>query len=180
MKKIQRASRFLRLFFLSLCWFLPLLHTIIVFFYMEEMLNWGFWASVLPSTKVLNPHFSILHRLIILCIEFLSLSMTWFIFYKLAKLFALYEKGILFEEENIKLIKGISIFMLIGEFMQILCQPMLNIALTYYNPPVSNRIIPIGIGTANITTLVTALIILMASWILKEAHQIKSDYQLTI
>ncbi|HAU2297157.1 TPA: DUF2975 domain-containing protein, partial [Legionella pneumophila] len=52
-------------------------------------------------------------------------------------------------------------------------------ALTFNNPT-GERFISITLGSANASTLITAFIILVASWILKEANQLQSDSQLTI
>ncbi|HAU0206860.1 TPA: DUF2975 domain-containing protein, partial [Legionella pneumophila] len=112
-------------------------------------------------------------------IQLLPLSITVIIFNKLSKLFSLYEKGTLFEEENIKLIKSISIYMILGELVQLIYQPLITAALTFNNPT-GERFISITLGSANASTLITAFIILVASWILKEANQLQSDSQLTI
>ncbi|MFO2592981.1 DUF2975 domain-containing protein, partial [Legionella pneumophila serogroup 1] len=88
-------------------------------------------------------------------------------------------KGTLFEEENIKLIKSISIYMILGELVQLIYQPLITAALTFNNPT-GERFISITLGSANASTLITAFIILVASWILKEANQLQSDSQLTI
>ncbi|HAU0789366.1 TPA: DUF2975 domain-containing protein, partial [Legionella pneumophila] len=83
------------------------------------------------------------------------------------------------EEENIKLIKSISIYMILGELVQLIYQPLITAALTFNNPT-GERFISITLGSANASTLITAFIILVASWILKEANQLQSDSQLTI
>ncbi|HAU0774229.1 TPA: DUF2975 domain-containing protein, partial [Legionella pneumophila] len=81
--------------------------------------------------------------------------------------------------ENIKLIKSISIYMILGELVQLIYQPLITAALTFNNPT-GERFISITLGSANASTLITAFIILVASWILKEANQLQSDSQLTI
>ena len=52
-------------------------------------------------------------------------------------------------------------------------------ALTFTNPK-GERFASITLNSANASTLITAFIILVASWIIQEAHQLKSETQLTI
>ncbi|HAU1014565.1 TPA: DUF2975 domain-containing protein [Legionella pneumophila] len=179
MKKIKSVSHLLFLLFKTLTYGLPLVTTYFILFHFESMLNWGGWHSLL-STPVKDPsHFSLLHRFIILLIEALPLSINVLICHQLAKLFRLYEHGYLFEEENIRLIKNISIYLISGELIQLLYQPLITAALTFTNPS-GQRIASITLGTANLSTLITAFIILIASWIIKEAHKLKTDALLTI
>lgn len=193
MQKIKSTSHMLYLFFRALCWILPVVTTYLILFNLEKIISWGSWASMIPSvyisakysevstSLVANaPHyFSIYHRLVILCIQMIPLSITVLICHKLAKLFRLYEQGYLFEVENIRLIKHIGIFMIVGELVQLIYQPLMTAALTFNNPP-GERFASITLGTTNASTLITAFIILVVSWIIKEAHQLKSDSQLTI
>ncbi|WP_419418592.1 DUF2975 domain-containing protein [Legionella sp. D16C41] len=182
MNKIQATSRILSHFFKFLCWFLPLLTAYLILFKLPKLLDLISFILTMPSVPILNgapPHFSFLQRLVILAIQLLPLSMTTLICYKLAKLFQLYEKGMLFEQINIKLIKSISIYMLAGEAIQLIYQPLMTIALTFHNPP-GQRMASITLGSTNLSTLITAVIILFASWVVKEANQLKLDAQLTI
>lgn len=179
MQKIKNTSHLFYLFFRTLCWVLPFLTAYLIMFHFELTLNLGFW-NFISSNFVLNPEeFSLPHKAIILLIQLVPLSITVLICNKLAKLFYLYEKGTLFEEENIKLIKQISIYMISGELLQLIYQPLITAALSFNNPP-GHRIASITLGSTNCSTLITAFIILVASWIIKEAHQLKADAQLTI
>ncbi|RUR18062.1 DUF2975 domain-containing protein [Legionella sp. km535] len=180
MHKIKRTSHILSLFFQTLGWALPLGVTYLILFHLETMLQWGAWHSIFSGDLVENPsQISLTHRFIILAIELVPITITVLICRQLARLFRLYEQGALFEKENIKLIKNISIFMILGEFIQLIYQPLITAALTFNNP-VGKRLISITLGSTNATTLITAFIILLASWIVKEANRLKTDAQLTI
>ncbi|MCP0914910.1 MULTISPECIES: DUF2975 domain-containing protein [Legionella] len=180
MKKIQRTSRLLRLFFTFICWAIPLTSAYFILFHLERIIEWGAWSPMISSKHIQGTsHYSLIHRFIILMIQLLPLSITVLICNKLAKLFGLYERGELFEEENIKLIRAIGIYMILGELVQLIYQPMLTAALSFNNQT-GERVISVTLGTTNIATLLTACIILVASWIIKEANQLKTDSQLTI
>ncbi|ARG97009.1 DUF2975 domain-containing protein [Legionella micdadei] len=180
MQKIKSVSHVLSQFFRGLCWLLPLIMSYFTLFHLEGALNIGVFSQVISSEKVQNAgYFSLTHRLFILLIEFLPLSITVLICHKLANLFRLYERGYLFEEENISLIKHVAIFMLIGQLIQLVYQPLITAALTLNNPA-GERFASITLGTTNASTIITAIIMLVASWIIKEAQQLNVDSKLTI
>lgn len=179
MQKIKTTSRIISLFFYTLCWVPPFLVSYFILFHFNYMLSMGYWRDVVLTSEILGDHFSFLHRFIILLIQFLPLSIGILIYNKLAKLFQLYEQGILFETENIILIRDISIFLIIGELIGLIYEPLICLALSYNNP-IGKRFWTITFSSTNVSTLVTAFIILVASWIVKEAHQLKADAELTV
>lgn len=180
MQKIKFTSHLLFLFFRTLCWAIPLVTAYLVLFNLQGMVKLGAWMHLtLPNHLEDLDHFSLLHRLLILAIEALPLSITVLICRQLASLFHLYGQGYLFEEKNIILIKNISIYMIIGELIQLIYQSLITLSLTFNNP-IGERMVSISLGSTNLSTLITAFIILVASWIIKEAQQLQSDAQLTI
>lgn len=172
MKKIQRASHVLCLFFKSICWLSPLVIAFLTFFKIDAMIDYGMFDRIVSSSKIYSTDYSFLHKLIIFAIQLLPLSITILICHKLSRLFHLYEKGMFFEIENIKIIKQVSIFMIISELLQLIYQPLITVALSFNNPT-GQRFASITLGSTNASTLVTAFIILIASWIVKEARQLK-------
>ena len=180
MNKIQSTSNMLFHFFRALCWLIPLTMTYLILFNLQGTINWGFWTSFVTTTEMPDAsHFSLMHRLVILAVQLIPESITVLICYQLAKLFQLYTDGILFAEENIKRIRAIGTYMIAGQLINLIYQALISITLTYNNP-VGQHLLTLSFGTTNLSTLVTGLIIIIASWIIKEAHQIKSDSQLTI
>lgn len=183
MQKIKFTSHMLHLFFRALCWIIPIVMTYFILFHIDMMATWGDLSSIastIPPGSIPDlSSFTLGHRFAVLATEALSFSITVLICHQLAKLFLLYEQGYLFEEENIRLIKSISIYMIIGQVVQLIYQPLMTIILTINNP-VGERFASMTFGTTNLSTLLTAFIILIVSWIVKEAQQLKSDVQLTI
>lgn len=179
MKKIQRASHFLCLLFKSICWLLPIAIAFLTFFKIDVMIGYGMFDRIVSSSQIYSTNYSFLHKLMIFSIQLLPLSITLLICHKLARLFHLYEKGVLFEIENITIIRQISVFMIVGELLQLIYQPLITAALSFNNPA-GQRFVSITLGSTNASTLITAFVILIASWIVKEAHQLKNDVQLTI
>lgn len=180
MQKIKNTSHILYLLFRSLCWIMPLATTFLILFKIDWMCHIGAWSSLISVEQIYeSSHFSWMHRCIVLVIEWMPLTITILICHQLAKLFRLFENGHLFEQENIRLIKQVSIYMILGELVQLLYQPLMTAALTFNNPK-GERVASLTLNSANLSTLITAFIILIASWIIQEAHQLKSETQLTI
>lgn len=208
MHKIKFTSQMMSLLFRILTWAYPLLTIYFILFdfnhgallksiasglfpnYIHDSSNLGFIIGVtqnVPSAVTAASHetlhdlssFTYAHRLMILLVQLIPLSITVLICHRLAQLFRLYEQGSLFENSNIKLIKNIGLLLIIGELLQFIYQPLMSCVLTFNNP-VGERYISMSYDSSNLTVLLTGCIILTASWIVKEANQLKSDTQLTI
>ena len=179
MQRIKTASHALYLFFRALCFIIPSVTAYLVLFHLDSMVKFGVWDSLISQSQIYQHDFSLGHRFIILLVDIIPLSITLLICHQLAKLFRLYEHGFLFEQDNIRFIKRIGLLMIAGEGVQLIYQPLITAALTFNNP-VGERLASIGLGTTNATTLITGFIILIASWIVQEAHQLKTEVQLTI
>lgn len=123
--------------------------------------------------------FELYHRLLLLAVECIPLTVTVLIFRRISKLFALYSEGTLFSPENTRLIRSIGLLMLIGQGLLLIYQP-LNTAVMSMNNPVGERYIALSISNHNISTIVTALVIIVASWIVGEAQKINDDAKLTV
>ncbi len=176
----------LSVLFRIFCWAIPLTTAYLILFDIQGMMNVGGWPAVLANfdhpvllEKVNLVNFSLAHRFILLAIEFLPISLTVLIFYKLSGLFRLYAEERYFEEKNVQLIKGIGICIVSGQLIQIIYQPIITLALTYTNP-IGERYIALGLGTTNAASFITGFVIIVASCIIKEANKLKSESQLTI
>lgn len=180
MKKIQLTSRLLSYFFKGLSWALPLVTGYFLLFDLEVITGQLGFLLLVPNVPIHNTlPFSMLHKGLLLAIQLIPLSMTLLICQALSKLFSLYERGDLFELENIRLIKRIGLLMILGQGLQLLYQPLMTAALTFNNPE-GERLMSITMGSTNASALMTGLVILIASWIVKEANVLKTDSQLTI
>lgn len=182
MLNLKKMSHYLYLFFKVLCWVLPLMTMYLILFKLRLIIGLGAFSSFIAQNHYTIDSissFTFVHRCIILLIEFIPISITVFICYKLALLFKLYRQNYLFEDKNIQLIKGISLLMISGELLEFVFQPLMSVALSFSNPS-GQRFISIGIGSTNISTLITGIIIWVAAMIIQEAQKLKTDQQLTI
>lgn len=174
-KKIRTMSNLLSFLFRAACWVYPVLQIYCMFFRFDEVLAW-----VKPSLGD-NFTFSSLsfgHHVVIFAISCLPMFMTLLICQRLSQLFRLYGQGFLFEIENIKLIKSIGVYIIAGQFVQLIYQPLMMFAVTFYKPA-GEHLISFTISTTNFAMLITGFVVLTASWIVQEAHELKLDTELT-
>lgn len=165
-------------YFLSIA--VPAFFMLMAFFKLSVLFNIGFFRDVIDVSRVYNiDNFTVFHRLMISVIQMLPLLFVFLICNRLANLFALYEKGQLFELTNVSLIRQIGFLMILSEVFQPVYQTLMTFAMTYSNP-VGQRFIALSFGSTNIESLLTGLIIVIASWIVHEASQLYNESRLTV
>lgn len=172
--KIKRASRLLSLLFQTVCWVYPVLSVYLFFSHPNSVFEWADLGANFNFSDL-----SVSQHLVTLALYSVPLGILVLIYHKLAKLFSLYEKGCLFEPQNIQLIQSIGVYMIMSQMIQFIYQPLMTFALTFHQPT-GQHIISLSFGSTNFATLVTGFVIVTASWIIAEAHQLKTDVQLTI
>ncbi len=176
MSKIPLVCRSLKILFRIFSVLIVVVTTYLILF---DTQAFSMHSSFLSTLHIQHPDFSLPHRLGILAIEALPLTFTVLICLRLACLFQAFEQGFLFELKNIANIKRIGIYMILSECIQLIYQPAISIGMTYQND-VGERIASLSIGAANLSNLVTAIIIFVAAWVMQEAYKLKCESQLTI
>jgi hypothetical protein len=108
------------------------------------------------------------------------LGIALFILYFLIKLFRLYEKGEIFSFNNVRYIRNIGYVLLIGQLIASpLNQFLMGLVLTWRNPH-GHRFAAITLDQTNFGILLTALLVLLISWIMAEGYKLREEQQLTI
>ena len=102
-----------------------------------------------------------------------------FILYSLIKLFRMYEKGELFSIHHVRHIRNIGYALLIGQLIEPAYQLLMGFILTINNPP-GHRFLAITMDQTNIGMLLTALLVILISWIMAEGFKLSEEQQLTI
>lgn len=184
MQNIQRVSFWFRALFQILFIVMPLL---LLLFWLNAPTpiprspNFaGLAINFIPQgIEVLGP-LSIASKSLGFLICLLPVGVMELILYFLIKLFRLYEKGNIFTLANVKAIKNIAWILLLGEIIiNPIFQALISLALTIHNPP-GYRYIKIGIDGTNIGLVLTALLIILISWIMAEGVRLHEEQQYTI
>lgn len=185
MNKIQTISRCFRLFF-QLCFYLApillVLSWVLVTAQDFQTQHPSFLLSPVPyqllDTPILYP-LGTSTKLLGFLIGCIPTAINMLLFYFLIKLFRGYERAEIFTLNNVKYIRNIGWMLLISQLVKPIYEGLITAALTFHNPH-GHRYATISFGSTDIMPIVTALIIILVSWIMVEAHKLHDDQQLTI
>lgn len=179
MNKIQRVSLFLRVIFQIALVLWPIL----------VITYWSFAQSLIPNFMgviSLIPHgLEILHPITTadafwgFLISLLPSVIIMTILYFLIKLFKLYEQGKIFTLLNVKYIKNIGITMLIGQIVNFIYEGLITFALTFHNPA-GHKVASVTFGSPDIYNILTAVMVIVISWIMAEGCKLQEENQYTV
>jgi Protein of unknown function (DUF2975) len=102
-----------------------------------------------------------------------------FMLYSLIKLFQVYESGVIFSVEIVKRIRNIGYALLAGQAVDPFYQAVMGVVLTLNNPK-GHRLASVTLDQTNIGILLTALLVILISWIMMEGCKLNEEQQLTI
>ena len=179
--KIERLSRALRFIFMSFFTLIPII-AVLFWVFFDEVRSFEYMNDIngvslagLPIPSPTPPIIKALGFAVSLIPTGIDMAVMFF----LARLFGLYAKGKIFTGENVRYIKKIGVTLLIGQALSPVYQALLSAALTCQNPA-GERMIRIGFSDANITSVTTALVVIVAAWIMDEGRKINEEQALTI
>jgi hypothetical protein len=177
MNKIKHVSLFFRVFF----------QIAFVCLIGEQIIGWidapvkGGFFNVIPASYqdlILSP-LSFNTKIAGFFLSCIPLVVKLVVLYSLIKLFRLYERHEFFSSNNVLYIRKAGYALLILEIIKPLTDFLLGFILTAANPP-GYRVAMITFDDANIGVILTALIIILNSWIMTEGCKLKEEQQLII
>jgi len=181
--KIINVSLFFRIIFQIIFISLPILLIISWIVAPNELafLIHIFKFQAIPEnyiTAILHP-LSLSEKMLGCFISAIPMAIQMIIFYYLIKLFKLYEVGKIFSLRHVSYICNIGYALLVGQLIQPFYQFIMGFILTLNNPP-HHRFASISFTQNNLAILLTALLIILISWIMAEGYQLQEEQQLTI
>lgn len=183
MNKIQRVSLFLRFVFQIAFVVLPLM--LALYWIFAPQLNLNSMHYNLPIINFIPDGIKILHPITGVdalwgfLIGLLPTTIEMMILYFLIKLFKLYEQGKIFALSNVKYLKKIGICMLINQEVSFIYEALISFVLTLHNPA-GHHTASISFGTYDIYNIVTAIMVIVISWIMAEGCKLNEEQQLTV
>lgn len=132
----------------------------------------------IPATQILHP-LSAETKFFGFLVSIIPTGIQMFLLYFLIKLFRLYEHAEIFSLAAVKYIKRIGYTLLIGQAAYIIYQALITGILTWGNPS-GHRTITIGFGSPNFAIVLTALIVILISWIMEEGCKLRDEQQYTV
>lgn len=195
MNRIKNVSLFFRIIFQIIFIALPVLLVVGWIYAPNELVlfHGSIKLDVIPiSYRGLHnyipnaaPENAILHTLSLgekilgFLVSVIPLLVELFILYSLIKLFKLYEQGEIFSMQHVRYIRNIGYALLIGQLIEPFYQFIMGLVLTLNNPS-HHRYASITLDQTNIGILLTALLVILISWIMAEGYKLKEEQQLTI
>lgn len=165
--RIKRISTKFRLLFNVLIVCIPILS--LTFWLYFNSLPKGFDAGLpVAVSQVL----SLTTIMLAFLITLLPISVVIYGLFTLKELFALYEHGIIFSNENVRCFRRLGYTLVVWFFAKLLFIPLISVVLTYNNPS-GERMIAVGIGSYDLTTLITGAIVVTISWVMSEASKLQ-------
>ena len=95
------------------------------------------------------------------------------------KLFSFYKEGMIFSFEHVRLFKKTSTALIFWVFLSILYESAKSVLFSIRNPP-GQRVISVGFGSPEITTLFVAGIVFVIAWVMDEGRILTEEQRLTV
>ncbi len=174
MEHLQRASRRFRI----LLW---------IFIVGVPLLNLLYWASFnhlpdglladLPAAAI-QP-LSGLSLSLAFVVSLLPVGVALYGLITLEALFKLYQKGIVFSQQNVRLFRRLGFVLLTWVAANALFTPLISVVITFNNPPGSRELVA-QFGVLDLSTLVIGAVVLLLSWVMNEGHKLEDEQAHTI
>jgi hypothetical protein len=98
---------------------------------------------------------------------------------KLEGLFGLYEKGRIFTAQNVAYFRSLGRTLIVWVGFDVVRNSLLSMVLTLDNPP-GQRVITVGLGSADFTAIFVGIVVLIISWVMDEGRKIQEDQALIV
>ena len=177
--KIQRTSRFFRLFFQAVFIILPCIQIIAWMMAPQPLPVFFGYIRVIPTSVEVLHHLSWTTKFYGFLLSSISLIIVEFILYYLIRLFRLYEQGEIFTAANVSYIRKSGYALLLMQIMAPITEGFLTLIISWGNPP-GHRIAAASVSGLDLTLIITAFMVILISWIMTEGCRLREEQQLTI
>ncbi|WP_394713694.1 DUF2975 domain-containing protein [uncultured Desulfuromonas sp.] len=109
----------------------------------------------------------------------LPLSALTYILLKVRRLFGHYKQGEIFSFSHVELFKKTAWGLVFWVVFSMIYDSAKSIIFSFGNPP-GSRVVTVGFGSSEITTLITAGMVLMIAWVMDEGRLLHEETTLTI
>jgi len=143
------------------------------------------FADKLPP-NLMNHQFGVadykfgpLTKLLGILVSLIPSTVTFLLFFNTSKLFALYQKGEILLEKNVRCFKSIGFLFIIKTITDFLVIPLYAIILTMYNGPGNCRL-SLSLNSEHLTSLASGIFLMIVAWVIDEARKANEELELTI
>ena len=175
--RIKKVSHGFHLLFSVLLVAIPLID--ICYWVFINQLPETFITVNVQSTPLTPHQLSITIRLIGFAASLLPLSALTYGLINLRKLFSYYKAGVIFSFSHVLLFKKVAKALLLWVVLSIAYDSAKSVLFSLGNPP-GSRVISVGFGSAELTTLIVGGIVLFIAWVMDEGRLLAEENELTV
>ncbi|MCH9770499.1 MAG: DUF2975 domain-containing protein [Gammaproteobacteria bacterium] len=183
-QRIQTVSKLFRWFF-QICFIVAPILTIAAWVSAPHALIFikektGIAINAIPKDiMVLYQYMPVSTKILGFLVSLIPLSVNLLILYCLISLFKLFEKAEIFSKNTVRYIRNIGWLMLIGQVASLVYQALITLVVSWPNGH-GHRFVALSMNQANIGVILTAILIILVSWIMAEAHQLQEQQKYTV
>lgn len=172
--RIQRVSGTFRLLFTVLIFFIPIVTLMywMLFNYLPDGLTTELPVKVSQALPLKT-------LLLAFLVSLIPISVAIYGAINLKELFKLYERAIIFSERNVNCFRRLGYTLISWVFANLIFVVLISIVLTFSNLP-GERVMVAQFGVSDVGTLIIGAVVLLVSWVMKEASKLENEQAHTV
>lgn len=171
--RIQRVSRVFKYLFSTLIILIPL----------GTLAFWLSFNSLVDGLKDLpvavDRELPLSTLLLAFLVNMLPAGVTVYALLILRRLFTLYEEAVIFSQENARCFLRLGYALLGWVAANFVFTALISLVLTMHNGP-GERALVIGFGSADLATLIIGSVVILISWVMREAAAMEHEQAYTV
>ena len=177
-ERIHRIGRRLRTACTVLIWLLTLATTLywMGFNYFPDFSREALRSQLPVNVGDTLPFWALLLGYVL---TLMQLSIVIYGLAQLRRLFGLYEKGRIFEHENVACLRKVSLAVIVWAATKTVFGALVGIAVTLPNPP-GQRMLTLGVDSDQVLALFAGFALLTISWVMEEGRKVQAEQSLIV
>ncbi len=120
-----------------------------------------------------------LTRFLAFMVDMIPMGVIIYGLQKLEGLFLLYENGLIFTEQHVNCFRSLGRALIVWVGCDVVRNSLLSVVLTLDNPP-GQRVITVGLGSADFAAVFVGIVVLIISWVMDEGRKIQEEQALIV
>jgi hypothetical protein len=174
-QRIIAVSRQLRLTCKGLIICLPVIYGVFWTLF-NQLYNMG---PLIPLPVRVDHDLPGLTRFLAFMVDMIPMGVIIYGLQKLEGLFLLYENGLIFTEQHVRCFRSLGRALIVWVGCDVVRNSLLSMVLTLDNPP-GQRVITVGLGSADFAAVFVGIVVLIISWVMDEGRKIQEDQALIV
>lgn len=174
-QRIISVSRKLRITCKGLIICLPVIYALLWTFF-NQLYGMG---PLVPLPVRVDHYLPPLTRFLAFLADMIPLGVMIYGLRKLEGLFRLYEHGLIFTEQHVRYFRSLGRTLIVWVGCDVVRNSLLSMVLTLDKPP-GQRVITVGLGSADFAAIFVGIVVLIISWVMDEGRKIQEEQALIV